>query len=85
MTTDGRAPDYLILLVFLFASVFLVQFVFFSKNFEIGIFISLSLVFYFGFFLSRDKGIKRRKLEKTFSVKRTWFHYRDEKLPENIP
>lgn len=83
--SDGKPPDFLIILLTIVLAAFLVQMVFFSKVIEIGLFVVLCVFIYLWFFIVRDKTIKRKDLDSSLRIRENNFDLDFSSLPNEIP
>jgi predicted membrane protein len=82
MTYDGR--NYLASFIGIFTILFVVMAILFSMFYIIGIFIVLGFIFYFMFFMYRDKKMKKVELNNILAHRESRMIY-NRKLSEEIP
>jgi Ca2+/Na+ antiporter len=82
MTYDGR--NYFAEVVGIFVLIFVILAVLFCFYYKIGIFLVLGLLFYFMFFMYKDKKMKKEDLNSMLSPKKSRVVY-NRTLPSEIP
>lgn len=82
MVYDGR--NYLANFVGIFVIIFVVMAVLFCSLYSAGIVLVFGLIFYFMFFMYRDKKMKKEELNSILSPKKSRMVY-NRVLPEEIP
>jgi predicted membrane protein len=76
--------DYFKDIISIFVIVLVIQSILFSFFRKIGIFFIVGLIFYFLFFMNRDKKMKKEELDQLLTHEKSWRGY-DRKLSKEIP